>query len=120
MNNYLINDVNTDEFRKIITLLDYEMKISDVLKTINLSSLEGESILIDTVLISGLNEYRFIESKVNDKGFINLDEYRYINVGIDVLKFADNIIRDNPSKVRNSILTMPQKNKINDCLYSVM
>ena len=116
MNNYLINDVNTDEFRKIITLLDYEMKISDVLKSINLSSLEGEIILIDTALVSGINEYRFIESKVNEKGYLDLNEYRYIDVDRDVLEIANSIIRDNPSKLNNSILTIPQKKKINDCL----
>ncbi|NLM04942.1 MAG: hypothetical protein GX214_07980, partial [Clostridiales bacterium] len=68
MSNYLINDINMVGLRKIITLLDYELKLSDVLKSINLSSLEGEIILIDTALVSGINEYRFIESKVNEKG----------------------------------------------------
>ena len=118
MSNYLINDINMVGLRKIITLLDYELKLSDVLKSINLSSLEGEIILIDTALVSGINEYRFIESKVNEKGYLDLNEYRYIDVDRDVLEIANSIIRDNPSKLNNSILTIPQKKKINDYLYS--
>ncbi len=119
MSNYLINDIKAIEFKKIITLLDYEIKLSDILKSINLSSLEGKTILIDTALVSGMNKYRFIESKVNDKGYLNINEYRYIDVDLDILEFANSIIRDNPSKLNNSILTIPQKKKISSCLYSL-
>jgi len=117
--NYVINDIKEVEAKKIITLLDYEIKLSDVLKSINLSSLKGKTVLIDAALVSGINKYRFIESTVNDSGYLNLSEYRYIDVGLDLLELADSILRDNPSKLNNSILTAPQKKQISNCLYSL-
>lgn len=118
MNNYLINNIKATEFKKIITLLDYEKKLSEVLKLINLSSLKGKTILIDAALVSGMNKYRFIESEVNDEGYLNLNEYRYIDVDLNILEFANNIIRNNPDQLNNSILTIPQKEEISDCSYS--
>ncbi|MFA5577355.1 MAG: type II toxin-antitoxin system RnlB family antitoxin [Tissierellaceae bacterium] len=119
MYDYLINSLETIKFEKLITLLDYDKKLSDVLKSINLSSLEGKTILVDTALVSGMNRYRFIESKVTDEGYLNLNEYRYVDVDLNILEFANDIIRNNPNKLKNSILTIPQKNKINNCLYSL-
>lgn len=72
MNIYLVNNIETIEFRKMITLLDYDKRLSNILKLLNLSSLKGESVLINTALVSGVNKYRFIESKVTDEGYLNL------------------------------------------------
>ncbi|HZK57448.1 MAG TPA: type II toxin-antitoxin system RnlB family antitoxin, partial [Clostridia bacterium] len=95
-------------FHIIITLLDYEMKISDVLKSIKVSSLENKRILIDTALVSGINKYRFIECKINTDGTVDLSDYKYIDINSNILKIANNIIRKEPIKLNNSILTVPQ------------
>ncbi|NLX74322.1 MAG: hypothetical protein GXZ13_00480 [Synergistaceae bacterium] len=119
MNNYLITNIETIKFKKIITLLDYDKKLSDILRSINLSSLKGTAILVDAALVSGINQYRFIESKVTAEGYLDLNEYEYIDVDQNILKLANDIIRNNLSKLNNSILTIPQKEKISNCLYTL-
>lgn len=110
MNDYVVNDLKTDEFQIIITLLNCEAKISDILKLIYLPSLKNKKILIDTALVSGMNRYRFIEIKVNDNGCLNLSKYKYINVDVDILNKANSIIRNKPDQLNCSILTTSQKN----------
>jgi len=47
---------------------------------------ETGKLLIDTLLCSGMNEYRFIETTLNEDGTINLDNYGYVSVNDEVLK----------------------------------
>lgn len=113
MKKYLINNL---EFEKVylITLLDYETKISDILKSVKISSLVSRKVLIDTALSSGIDRYRFIESKLNNNGTIDLNEYKYVNVNPKILEKANDIIRREPAKLENSILTIPQIKYIKD------
>lgn len=118
MKTYLVNKLDIDSFRLIITLLDYETKISSCLKSINIPSFVGEKVLIDTALCSGMNEYRFISTTITNDGFINIGDYKYINVNSKILKIANEIICREPLHLNNSILTITQINSLNkiiDC-----
>ena len=96
MKPYLINSLKKDGFDVIITLLDYETQISRCLKSIRMSPGETRKLLIDTILCSGMNEYRFIETTLNEDGTINLNHYNYVNVDNDVLEKANEIVKHQP------------------------
>jgi hypothetical protein len=113
MTSYITTTTRSPHFKKIVTLLNYEDKISDVLRSINLPSLSGSTILVDTALVAGINQYRFIAAKVHSDGHINLNQYSYVDVDIDLLNLANNIIKSHPNKLNSSILTTSQINQIN-------
>lgn len=112
MKKYIINNLNIGNFNRIITLLDYEIKISQYLKSINLSSFIGEKLLIDTALCSGMGKYRFIAIGLNNDGTINRNNYKYIDVVSQISKIADEIIQQEPLSFNNSVLTIPQMNSL--------
>lgn len=93
MKQYLINSLEQGGFNSIITLLDYQTQISRCLKSIRMSPNETGKLLIDTILCSGMNEYRFIETTLNEDGTINLNQYKYVSVDNDVLEKANEIIK---------------------------
>ena len=109
---YLINSLEKDGFNAIITLLDYQTQISKCLKTIRMSPNKMGKLLIDTILCSGMNEYRFIETTLNEDGTINLEQYEYVNVDNDVLKKANEIVKNQPVFLKNSVLPESQIKKI--------
>ncbi|WP_077369860.1 type II toxin-antitoxin system RnlB family antitoxin [Anaerosalibacter sp. Marseille-P3206] len=110
MRKYLINNLDIDNFSMIITLLDYETKISDCLKSVRISSFDSKELLVDTALCSGMNGYRFIATTLNNDGTINISDYRYVDVNPLILEKANEIIRHEPISLNNSILTIPQIN----------
>lgn len=109
---YLINSLKKDGFDTIITLLNYQIQISRCLKSIKISPNKTKKLLIDTVLCSGMNEYRFIETTLNEDGTINLNHYNYVNVDNDVLKKANEILKYQPAFLKNSVLSESQVKKI--------
>lgn len=118
MRSYLINTLEIDEFDIIITLLDYQTQISRCLKSIRISPSNGGKLLIDTVLCSGINEYRFIETTLNTDGTINLNQYKYVNVNNDVLEKANEIVKYQPIFLKNSVLPESQIKSISRHLKS--
>lgn len=113
MKSYLINHLEQGGFNSIITLLDYQAQISGCLKSIKIiSPNESGKLLIDTLLCSGMNEYRFIETILNEDGTINLNQYKYISVDNNILEKANEIVRNQPILLKNSILPKTQIKKI--------
>ena len=113
MKSYLINHLEQGGFNSIITLLDYQAKISGCLKSIKIiSPNESGKLLIDTLLCSGMNEYRFIETILNEDGTINLNQYKYISVDNNILEKANEIVRNQPILLKNSILPKTQIKKL--------
>ena len=109
---YLINSLKKDGFYAIITLLDYQTQISRCLKSIRMSPNKTGKLLIDTILCSGMNEYRFIETTLNEDGPINLNQYKYVSVSNDVLEKANEIVKHQPIFLKNSVLPESQIEKI--------
>lgn len=115
INQFPVNESKKDGFSTIITLLDYETQISKTLRYIKLSSEQinnTKKVLIDTVLCAGMNQYRFIETNVNEDKTINIDDYEYIAISDDTLEKANNILKSHPEYVKNSILTKSQIEKL--------
>ena len=102
MKQYLINRLEQSDFGSIITLLDYKTQISRCLKSIRMFPNGAEKLLIDTLLCSGMNEYRFIETTLNE------DKYDYVSVDDNILKKANEIVKTQPIFLENSILPKAQ------------
>ena len=109
MKEFIVNDLNDINYSKIITLLDYETRISDYLKSIKISSLRDVELLIDTGLCSGINKYRFISVHVNEAGDIDLNAYKFVTVPTQIIELANKIISTQKIYVDRSILTSKQK-----------
>ncbi len=107
MESYLINNLDGNEFVSIITLLDYKIQISKYLASIKRTPYKTGKLLVDTLLCSGMNEYRFIEVNLKDNGTIDLDKYNYVDVDNNVLERANSIIKQQSTYLCNSVL--PQK-----------
>ncbi|WP_352417803.1 type II toxin-antitoxin system RnlB family antitoxin [Proteiniborus sp.] len=116
MKKYLVNKLDADNFSIIITLLDYETRISDCLKSVKVSSFGSKELLVDTALCSGLNKYRFIATTLNNDGTINVNEYKYVDVDSHILEKANEIIKNEPLRLNNSILTTTQINLLRNNL----
>lgn len=112
MKKYMINKLDIDNFVILVSLLDYETKISDCLKSIRISSFNVKEILVDTALCSGMNKYRFIATAVNTDGSINLNNYRYVDVSSQIIEIANDILRKETHSINNSILTNSQKRQL--------
>lgn len=72
---------------------------------------ETRKLLIDTILCSGMNEYRFIETTLNEDGTINLNQYKYVTVSNDILEKANEIVKHQPVFLKNSVLPESQIKK---------
>lgn len=104
MKEYLISEINTNKYKKLITLLDYQTQISKILNNINLPENKTDKVLVNTLICSGLNEYRFIEVSIKEDGKIDLDNYKYIEVEDELKEVANNIVRQYPIYLKNSVL----------------
>lgn len=112
MKSYLINCLDEYGYNAIITLLDCQSQVSRCLKSIKLPPNKIKKLLIDTVLCTGLNEYRFIETTLNHDGTINLNQYKYVNINTQIEKKANEIVKHHPVYLKNSVLPESQINKI--------
>lgn len=110
MKDFIITKLKKD-CKVLITLLNYEVPISKCLKKIKLNDKIEQKILVDSILCSGKNEYRFIEMTTKN-GIIYTKEYKYIEVDNNIEKLADEIIKMNKNAVENSILTKNQKRSL--------
>jgi len=116
MSKYLLNNLDVNDFKLIITLIGYETQITDTIRTIKIPAYKNNRILIDTALNSGMNKYRFISTEFNTSGEIELKDYKYVNVSSEISKIANDILRNQTNYVRNSLLTTTQQNKLINCL----
>lgn len=96
----------------LVTLLDYNVHVSVYLKSIKCEDIKNRKILVDTILCSGNNEYRFCSFNVNKDGTLNLKSIRYVNVSDKTLKEANNILKSEPMFVKNSVLSQVEIDKI--------
>lgn len=114
---YIINEINTDKYDLIITLLEYDTKITDYLKNLKMPSFRNKKVLIDTALCSGLNHYRFILTTLNDDGKVNISQCKNEEVDKEIIEKANLIISKEPIYFQNSVLTKSQicffKNLVN-------
>ena len=113
MEKYLFHSIVNSKYLGIVTILDYEIRLSTYLSELVLPScIKGKKALVDLALKSGLDEYRFVEFDVDDNGKIVLNSNNYIRVSKDIEKTANAFLQQRKDSVNNSFLTDTQKRRI--------
>lgn len=108
MSTYNIEELQNSKYSHIVTLLNYEISISNYLKEIKdkFNYNNDSQVLIDTALISGMNEYRFIE--LTD----NINYLNYIQPDNETIQNANKILSKFKNNLKNSILSSNQSSSI--------
>lgn len=109
---FLITALESAKYNTLITLLDYRTNISFYLNSIKLENVKDGVVLIDTILCSGDNRYRFISFVLNKDGTLNLDSNKYVNGRDDVLEVANSALKTVPMFVKNSVLPKVEIDRI--------
>lgn len=112
MEKYCLNKIDTPEYFALLSLLDYRQSISEYLKKIQSKDAAGKTILIDTALVSGINEYRFIVLSVDKQGILDLNSLRYVQPSNEVVKQSNKILSKFKEYVQHSVLSSKQANSI--------
>lgn len=103
---YAITPVNHMKYSVIVTILNYKTDLINILANITEQFFKEKTILLDCLVISGLNEYRFIEVTFNSIGDISHLEYTVIDN--DLLGQADSVLRKRKDVLYTSILSFDQ------------
>ena len=106
MEKYLFQAISDSEYIGIITILDYEIRLSSYLSEIKFSpSLSGRKIIVDLALKSGMDKYRFVEFDVDNNGRIVLNSNCYLQVSKEIEEKANFYLKQKGDIVLNSFLT---------------
>lgn len=113
MKQYEFNAIQNEEYSGIITILDYEISFSKTLKStkllkeiedkLQLSVCKDAKLIFDLALLSGVNEYRFVEVRWIKDHFL-IKSKKYITPNDKVTKAANQILGKYPEVLKNSIL----------------
>ena len=114
MNKLLINYLNDSNYYGIITILDYEFRLSNCLKELSFapSGNSSRKILVDLALKTGMNSFRFVEFELANNGKIRLSSSKYVIVEANLEKIANGFLQLREENVKNSILTESKKKEI--------
>ena len=107
MEHFIINVFDTDKV--LVSLLDYEEKITEYISSIKLMKYNDRQITIDSALNSGLNNYRFISIQVDKSGSLLINTAKYEMVDEDIITFANTVLSSQKQFLINSILTKKEK-----------
>lgn len=113
MKQYELNAIQNEEHSGIITILDYEISFLKTLKNqkllkeiedkLQLSACKDTKLIFDLALLSGVNEYRFVEVRWIKDHFL-IKSKKYITPNDKVIKAANQILGKYPEVLKNSIL----------------
>ena len=113
MKKYLFHSINDSKYIGIITILDYEIRLSTYLSELVFpSNFRRKKMIVDLALKSGNDRYRFVEFVLDDNGKIMLDSNCYVNVSREIEKEANGYLKQQRDIVLNSFLTDNQKQEI--------
>ena len=76
----MFNQISHEKYIGIITILDYEIRVSNCLAELLFPTAENtrKKIIVDLTLKSGINKYRFVEFDIDNNGKIILDSNQYM------------------------------------------
>lgn len=113
MKKYLFHSMDNSEYAGIITILDYEIRLSAYLSEMVFPpSFQGKKTIVDLALKSGNNQYRFVAFNLDNNGKIVLSSNCYITVSEDIEITANSYLKQQREIVMNSFLTENQKKEI--------
>lgn len=104
MNKYIITKLEMNRFDYLLTILDYEINFDSLVREFlcHLNHKGNLKVIIDTALLTGLTEYRFVSFFTDSDG----KEYnmRYISPDESIVKIANKNLLQKEEILRNSIL----------------
>lgn len=113
MEKYSFHFMPDSKYIGIITILDYEIRLSAYLSEMEFPpSLSEKKVIVDLALKSGIDKYRFVEFDVDDNGKIALNSNCYVQVSKEIEEKANYYLRQKGNIVLNSFLTDRQKQAI--------
>lgn len=113
MKKYSYHPISDPEYIGILTILDYEIRLSAYLSEMEFSPFLGRrKIIVDLALKSGMDKYRFVEFDVDNNGKIILNSNCYVQVSEEIEEKANFYLKQEGDIVLNSFLTDRQKQAI--------
>lgn len=113
MEKYLFHSMANSEYIGIITILDYEIRLSAYLsEMIFPPTFKGKKMIVDLALKTGNDKYRFVVFDLDDDGKVVLGSNCYVNLSQDIEEEANNYLKQRRDIVMNSFLTENQKQAI--------
>ena len=114
MDRLQLNNLIDSNYYSIVTILDYEFRLSNCLKELSFAPFNNNSrkILVDLALKTGINQFRFVEFDLDESGKIILDSNKYVKIEADLEELANSFLRERGEIVKNSILTESKKREI--------
>ena len=105
---FTINEINISNYNFIISILDYEVILSRILKDLKFTKHKGGKCIVDTMLKSGKNKYRFIELNILNSGCLDIDNIKYVNTNKELEEKANSILLNYKESIKHSVLTERQ------------
>ena len=110
MEKYLIHSLINSEYAEIVTILDYEMRLSSYLSELVFPSpAKGKKAIVDLALKSGLDQYRFVAFDIDGDGRVIIGSNHFVNISEEIEKIANRYLKERSEIVKNSFLTNEQK-----------
>lgn len=118
MEKYMFHPITDSKYLGIVgivTILDYEMRLSSYLSELVFTScFKGKKVLVDLALKAGMDEYRFVAFDIDDNGKIILNSNNCVRVSKEIEKAANCFLQQRREIVDNSFLTDTQKDKMKE------
>jgi len=115
MKKYIINSINYNHYKYLITVLDYETNTRSILKELQLEDkCSNCKILVDLVLKTGMGKYRFVQYPILENGMIDNTQAEYVRAEDlrDIEEKVNSILMTEREIVENSTLLSSQKKKL--------
>ena len=113
MEKILFHYISNTKYMAIITILDYEIRLSTYLSELIFPlDLKDKKVVVDLALKSGIDKYRFVCFDIDNNGKIILNSNEYVYDTTEIEFIANEYLKQKKESVINSFLTDKQKNMI--------
>lgn len=112
MKSYEIKKLNSSKYNYLIIANSCYESIAEIMESNTLPFLENGKILFDLVLITSLNDNRFIEIEVKNNKLLLGSAKKIINIDDEILQLSKNYFKNNYELIENSILTKSYRKKL--------
>ena len=110
MEKYLFHSLMNSEYAGIVTILDYEIRLSSYLSQFVFPNpSKGKKALVDLALKSGIDKYRFVSFDIDENGKIVGGSNHYVDIPKDMATCANEYLKEQKDIVLKSFLTNEQK-----------
>lgn len=116
MEKYMYHAMNDVLYSGMVTILDYDARLNTCLSELSFPPAEyfGKKIIVDMALKTGMNQYRFLEATMNDKGKIQTENINNVQVTPALEIQANTFLLERMDIVRNSMLPRSKKRELEE------